>query len=239
MTSASSSTATVPHSKVAELLPAFTIGLAATLSPCALPLYPGFLAYLASGGERLGAPPVARWLGFFVLAGVLTTMLALGALIASLSLAVGQVLVFVTPVAYLVVIAFGVALLFGANPFAKLPQPAANVRGGPLLGAYVYGLLYGPIALPCAGPFLVSAFALSLSLGSFGGKMLFFLAFALGFGVPLLALSLLAPARRSFLLRAFTRHYAVVSRLAGALLVAVAGWSFTQDLPAILLYLGL
>lgn len=224
---------------MAELLPAFTIGLLATFSPCALPLYPGFLAYLASGGKRLGGPAVTRWLGFFVLAGVLTTMLALGALIASLSLAVGQVLVFVTPVAYLVVIGFGAALLLGANPFAKLPQPSVGARGGPLLGAYVYGLLYGPIALPCSGPFLVSAFALSLSVASFASKMLFFLAFALGFGVPLLLLSLLAPARQSLLLRAFTRHYAVASRLAGALLVAVGGWSFVQDLPAILLYLGL
>lgn len=176
----------------------------------------------------------------FVLAGVLTTMLALGALIAGLSLAVGQVLVFVTPVAFVVVIGFGIALLAGANPFARLPQPNVSVGGGgPALSAYAYGLLYGPIALPCSGPFLVSIFALSLSASSFATKMLFFLAFALGFGVPLLILSFLAPVRRSFLLRAFTRNYAIFSRVAGALLVVVAGWSLYQDLPSLLLYLGL
>lgn len=222
-----------------ELVTAVGIGLAATLSPCALPLYPGFLAYLASRSEHLCGRRTVRWLGPFVLAGVLTTMLALGALIAGLSLAVGQVLVFVTPAAYLVVIAFGVALLCGANPFARLPQPSVAVRGGPLLGAYAYGLLYGPIALPCSGPLLVSIFALSVSVGSFAQKMAFFLAFALGFGVPLLVLSFLAPARRSLLLRLFTRHYALVSRLAGVLLLGVGGWSFLQDLPAVLLYLGL
>ncbi len=220
---------------VAELLPAFGIGLAATLSPCALPLYPGFLAFLAARG---GATAV-RWLGVLVLAGVLTTMLALGALIAALSLAVGQVLVVVTPLAYLVVVAFGTALLFGVNPFAKMPQVALATRGGPALGAYAYGLLYGPIALPCSGPLLVSILALSVSFGSFAQKMLFFLAFALGFGVPLLILSVLAPARQSWLLRAFTRHYALVSRLSGALLIVVAGWSLAQDLDTILLYLGL
>lgn len=226
---------------MSELVPAFAIGLAATLSPCALPLYPGFLAYLAARGERLADKRVAPWLGVFVLAGVLTTMLALGALIAGLSLAVGQVLVFVTPVAFVVVIGFGIALLAGANPFARLPQPNVTVGGGggPALSAYAYGLLYGPIALPCSGPFLVSIFALSLSVSSFATKMLFFLAFALGFGVPLLILSFLAPVRRSFLLRAFTRNYAIFSRVAGALLVVVAGWSLYQDLPSLLLYLGL
>ena len=35
-----------------------------------------------------------------------------------------------------------------------------------------------------------------------------------GFGVPLLAISLLAPAQQSWLLRGFSRHYGVVGRLA-------------------------
>lgn len=223
----------------AELSTAFGLGLVATLSPCALPLYPGFLAYLAAGGERLGSRRVVRWLGLFVLLGVLTMMLALGALIASLAVAVGQVLVFVTPVAYAVVIALGAAMLLGANPFARLPQLGVSTRGGPLLGAYTYGLLYGPIALPCSGAFLVSVFALSLTVGSFAEKLLFFLAFGLGFGVPLLALSAIAPARRSWLIRSFTAHERVVARLAGGLLVAVAGVGLAESVPSIRLYLGL
>ncbi len=224
---------------IGQLSTAFGLGLLATLTPCALPLYPGFLAYLASGGERLGSRRLTRWLGLFVLLGVLTMMLALGALIASLSLAVGQVLVFVTPVAYAVVIALGAAMLLGANPFAKLPQLGASVRGGPLVSAYAYGLLYGPIALPCSGALLVSIFALSLTVGSFAEKLLFFLAFGLGFGVPLLVLSVIAPARQSWLLRAFTARERVLSRVAGTLLVAIAGFGLVENLPAIQLYLGL
>lgn len=222
---------------IEELGAAFGIGLLATLSPCALPLYPGFLAYLAAGGERVGS---GRWLGLFVLAGVLTMMVALGALIAALSLAVGQVLLFVTPLADLLVIALGVALLFGRNPFARLPMLAGSTAAGsPARSAYVYGLMYGPIALPCSGALLVSIFTLSLTVTSFAEKMLFFLAFGLGFGVPLLVISLIAEGRQRALLRLVTRHYALVSRVAGIILIAVGSFDLVANLPNLRLYLGI
>lgn len=222
-----------------ELATAFGIGLLATLSPCALPLYPGFLAYLAAGGAGQ-RPGTARWLGAFVLAGVLTMMLALGALIAVLSLAVGQVLVFVTPLADLLVIGLGIALLFGKNPFARLPMlGGGSASGSPIRSAYVYGLMYGPIALPCSGALLVSIFTLSLSVGSFAERLLFFLAFGLGFGVPLLAISLLAEGRQRALLGLFTRNYAVLSRIAGVILIAVGLYDLQANLPFVRLYLGI
>lgn len=222
-----------------ELATAFGIGLLATLSPCALPLYPGFLAYLAAGGggQRPGA---ARWLGAVVLAGVLTMMLALGALIAVLSLAVGQVLVFVTPLADLLVIGLGVALLFGLNPFARLPTlSVGRSSASPVRSAYVYGLMYGPIALPCSGALIVSIFTLSLSVGSFAERLLYFLVFGLGFGMPLLAISLLAEGRQRALLGLFTRHYAVLSRIAGVILIAIGLYDLQANLPFVRLYLGI
>lgn len=223
-----------------ELIPAFGLGVVATASPCALPLYPGFLAYLAAGAGTGRPSRLGRWLGLFVLAGVLTMMLALGALIAGLSLAAGQVLVFVTPLADLVVIGLGVVLLMGINPFARLPMLAPSTTGGgSALSAYTYGLLYGPIALPCSGALVVSVFTLSLSVPDLFSKLLFFLAFGLGFGVPLLALSLLAHGKQAALLRAFTRHYPVISRVAGAVLVAVGAYDLSVNLPNVLLQLGL
>lgn len=222
-----------------ELATGFSIGILATLSPCALPLYPGFLAYLAAGSERLGGGAV-RWLGAAVLAGVLTTMLALGALVAALSLAVGRALSVVTPAADLVVIALGIVLLLGRNPFAKLPTLGTSLRGrgGPIASAYLYGLLYGPITFPCSGALVVGIFSLSVSIASFAQKLLFFLAFGLGIGLPLLALSLLAPARRSALLRAFADRYALVSRLAGIVLIGVGATDLWTNLPFALLYLS-
>lgn len=205
-----------------ELATGFTIGLLATLSPCALPLYPGFLAYLAARREDGVPSGAARWLGLVVLAGVLTTMLVIGALMAALAVSTSSVLRIVTPLADIVVIALGVALLLGLDPFAKLPVLGpARLGGGMVRSAYGYGLLYGPIALPCAAPLLVAMFGLSLSFDSFVGALAFFMAFGLGFGLPLLAISLLAYSTQLSLVRFFARHREIVSRVAGAVLVVV------------------
>jgi cytochrome c-type biogenesis protein len=225
----------------AELFSAFGVGLAATLSPCALPLYPGFIAYLAASGDRSGSAAVVRWLGLFVLLGVLTMMIALGALLALLSGAVagGSAVtrIVVTIAAEILVVGLGVLLVLGVNPFARLPSLGANVRArGAFLSAYLYGLLYGPIALPCSAALLISIFTLSVTIGTFAERMLFFLAFGLGFGLPLFAISLLAPAQQSWLLRQFTRHYALATRLAGVLLIVVGTFDLVANLATIRLY---
>lgn len=223
---------------VSELATGFAIGLLATLTPCVLPLYPGFLAYLAARREDGNRSRAARWLGLVVLAGVLTTMLVLGALMALLAVSTSSVLRIVTPLADIVVIALGIVLLLGRDPFAKLPiLGPAQLGGGMVRSAYVYGLLYGPIALPCAAPLLVAMFGLSLSFDSFIGALAFFMAFGLGFGMPLLAISLLAYSKQLSLVRFFAIHRAVVSRAAGAVLVVVGVTDLANNLPFILLTL--
>src|SRR5687767_8218395 len=95
------------------------LGLLTTTSPCILPLYPGFLAYLSSqnnDGRR------KFLLGVFVLAGVLTMMLALGGLIALLAIPIGKILLYMIPLADLLLLFLGVFLLLGHSPFKKLPQ---------------------------------------------------------------------------------------------------------------------
>jgi cytochrome c-type biogenesis protein len=221
-----------------ELATGFAIGLLATMTPCVLPLYPGFLAYLAARSEDAAGARAARWLGLVVLAGVLTTMLVLGALMAALAVSTSSVLRIVTPLADVVVIALGIVLLLGRDPFAKLPiLGPTRLGGGMVRSAYVYGLLYGPIALPCAAPLLVAMFGLSLSFDSFIGALAFFMAFGLGFGMPLLAISLLAYSKQVSLVRFFATHRAVVSRTAGAVLVVVGLTDLANNLPFILLTL--
>ncbi len=216
-----------------ELVEFFGLGLAATSSPCVLPLYPGFLAYLAASGRQLERQRGTALLGLFVLAGVLTIMLTLGVVIAALQVAVGRVIVFVTPLAGLAIIALGVLLLFDKNVFAQIPQIRIPALRSPLASAYVYGLLYGPIAFPCSGPFLVTAIALSLD-----SVIVDFLAFGLGFGAPLLALSLLARAQQQRITQLLTRHARAFNLLAGAILIALGAVNIVDNWEAMLLYLG-
>jgi cytochrome c-type biogenesis protein len=220
------------------ILTSLSLGLLATTSPCVLPLYPGFLAYLSGGQEGLANRRGRYFLGFFVLAGVLTMMLALGLVIALLSISVGRALSVIIPVADLLILILGILLLLDINPFKGLPQIQAPVLSHPYVNAYLYGLLYGPIALPCSGPLVVGIFAFSLTAGEVLGKLSIFLWFGLGFGLPLLALSFLSGAAQRGLTRLFARHARVINVVGGLLLVGVAVYDFVQNWELIRIFLG-
>jgi cytochrome c-type biogenesis protein len=221
-----------------QILTSLSLGLLATTSPCVLPLYPGFLAYISGGQEGLQGKPGRYLLGFFVLAGVLTMMLALGGIIALLSVSVGRALSFVIPAADLIIISFGVMLLFGVNPFKKLPQVRVPLLSHPFVNAFVYGLLYGPIALPCSGPLVVSIFALSFTAAEVLGKLNIFLWFGLGFGIPLLVLSFFSGAAQRWITRQFALRAHVINVISGLLLLGVGAYDLSVNWPLIRAYFG-
>ncbi|MGH2463144.1 MAG: cytochrome c biogenesis protein CcdA, partial [Candidatus Limnocylindria bacterium] len=229
-------------------LGAVAAGIGATVTPCILPLYPAFLAYLTRqspssadpGGASMAidrpalAPAVAAAL---VWAGVVVGMVAIGALIAALATPLGDFNRVVLPVADGLLIALGALLLAGVNPFARLPQPSPSALGshGPTLGAFLYGLLFAPIAVPCSGPFLVGIFAFSLTIGDALGRLAFFVSFGIGFGLPLFVLGSLGQVRGAQLARAISRWERPLQLVLGAALVAVGVWDLTVNLP---LFLG-
>ena len=223
-----------------ELAGAVALGIGATITPCILPLYPAFLAYLTGGageGRGPGLPPIVA--AALVWAGVVIGMVAIGAIFATLSLSLSRFINVVLPIADLLLIALGILLLLGRNPFARLPQVApAAVAGRPALGALTYGLLFAPIALPCSGPFLVGIFAFSLTIGDVADQLLFFLAFGIGFGLPLFVLGLLGQARGRDLARLLVRHERPLQIVIGVALIAVGLWDLGTNLPALLAGLG-
>jgi cytochrome c-type biogenesis protein len=203
-----------------EAVTAFSVGLLASFSPCVLPLYPGFLAYL-SGGHWATDSRRRYFLGFFVLAGVLVMMVLLGALIALLSISIGAALRWVVPISDAIIIGLGILLILNINPFKALPQIRIPALRHPFANAFVYGLLYGPLTLPCSGPLIVSIFALSLSVGEALGRMSVFVWFGLGFGLPLLILSLLAGGSQRQLTQVLARHARAINLMAGLMLVGI------------------
>ena len=218
------------------ILTSLTLGLLATTSPCVLPLYPGFLAYISGGPQGLHGKIGRYFLGFFVLAGVLTMMLALGGIIALLSISVGRALSIIIPIADLVIILLGVLLLFNRNPFKTLPQIQIPVLSNPFVNAFIYGLLYGPIALPCSGPLVVSVFALSLTTAEALSKLNIFFWFGMGFGIPLLALSFLSGAAQRWITRQFAQRARLINLISGLLLVGVGIYDLSANWPLLQIF---
>ena len=219
------------------ILTSLTLGLLATTSPCVLPLYPGFLAYISGGQVGLQGKWQRYLLGFFVLFGVLTTMLALGGLIALLSISVGRALSVIIPIADAIIIFLGILLILNINPFKSLPQIQVPVLSNPFVNAFLYGLLYGPIALPCSGPLVVSIFALSLTVGEALSKLNIFFWFGMGFGLPLLALSFLSGASQRWITRQFAQHARWINLFSGLLLLAVGSYDLVSNWELIVAFL--
>jgi cytochrome c-type biogenesis protein len=227
---------------MSQLVEAFVLGNAAILTNvCVLPLYPSMVAYLAAdatspGAGRRPASGFARAsLGVLVLAGVLTMMLLVGLILWLLRQTFGTILPWLLPLVYGSVIVLGIALLLGRSPFARLASANAPVFRSRFLTAFAYGLLLGPMTLPCAGPLIVSALVLGAgSVGSLADGLLYCLAFGFGFGWPLVALPLLAVPAQRHLTRWLAGRYGLLTRAAGLVLVGIGVFGvWAEILPSL------
>lgn len=200
----------------------FVLGLGSAASPCLLPLYPGFIAYLAAAPGRPAGRLTAALLGVAVLAGLVTTMAVLGVTFSLLAIPLGDLLRWSLPISTIVLVVLGVLLLAGVNPFSRMATTRLPAVRNPLAQAYVYGLLAGPVAMPCAGPFFVAMLAISIGLADTALRLGSFLVYGLGFGLPLVALAAIGAVRGRAVARLLARHHVAISRVAGALIIVTA-----------------
>jgi cytochrome c-type biogenesis protein len=224
------------------LLVTFGLGLGSAASPCLLPLYPAYLAYLTESVTKDAADgqkrKISGFLGLAILAGVLTVMLGVGIVFAILTAPLGRFLTFAVPVVGVLLVVLGTMMVVGINPFLRLASVRVPGTNGPVSQAYVYGLFLGPIAIPCAGPFLVAALAVSVGVASAVETIITFIVFGLGFGLPLVLLAVLARARQDTVVRFIARHHRAIEIGSGVLLVGAGIWYIWINWDTLLLTLG-
>jgi cytochrome c-type biogenesis protein len=214
-----------------EYLQAFVLGNAAILgNVCMLPLYPGLMAMLASRASDSKAKGI-RFMGAVVLAGIISVMVAIGALLHSVRTSAADVLPIALPVLYGLVLVLGVAMLFGRNPFARMSGTQAPILKSPNGTAFVYGMMLGPMTLPCTGPLIISAFVIggASGTGALLDSIAYFIAFGLGFGWPLVLLPMIAAPLQRRMTRFLTSNHKVISIVSGVLLIAVAAIGIIND----------
>jgi cytochrome c-type biogenesis protein len=216
----------------------FGAGLLSAASPCLLPLYPGFIAYLGANAASLQGRRATGLLGLLVLAGVITTMVVLGILLVAVAVPTSRLLAYATPLIDGLLIVLGVMLLLGRNPFNRLPGMRVPLVANPYGQAFVYGMMLGPLALPCAGPFLVGLLGISLGIADAAGKIGTFVLFGLGFGLPLVLLSLLTAVRGRTIVRWIVEHHRQIEIVSGVLLIAVGVFDLIDKWEVIVLTLG-
>lgn len=219
-----------------ELITAFGLGNTAILNNvCLLPLYPGLMAFLAGNAGANNTKLRMGVLGAIVLLGVLTMMTFVALLLYAFNAVTDDVLPVLLPAIYGVVFLLGLTMIVGYNPWAKMQQLQAPILKNPNATAYLYGLLLGPMTLPCIAPLIITAFALgSDDATELLDGIAYFLAFGLGFGWPLVALPLVAGTTQRRFIGWMTKNHDFLTRVSGVLLIGIAVLGFvTEVLPTL------
>ena len=210
---------------------AMLAGLVSFLSPCVLPLVPGYLGFLggavaprpSAGQGSAGADAARTGRGRLVL-GVLLFILGFAVVFVAYTALSGSVGVFllqwgdiITRVLGVVIILMGLVFLglfgFMQREFRFQVDSRTGIIGAPLLGVAL-GIGWAP----CMGPTLAAIVALSINVGDPVRAGFLGLAYSLGLGIPFLlaALGFGWATRAIGFLR---RHIRVVNIIGGVLLI--------------------
>jgi cytochrome c-type biogenesis protein len=227
------------------LLVAFAAGMLSFLSPCVLPLVPGYLS-LMSGVEvtgigkrdnaedsasdsavatavttRVDTRRVLRATLLFVAGFTVVFVLLFGTTASALGQALREHQVVLNRIAGVVVIVMGLAMAGLVSP--KLLAQERRMHVSPArLGAFappVMGMAFAFGWTPCIGPVLAAVLSIAAAEGTFTQGVLLLLAYSLGLGVPFVAAGL-ALNRLTATFAWFKRNYRAISLVSGLLLAA-------------------
>ena len=203
-------------------------GLVSFLSPCILPLVPGYLSYVTgmSGADLAAQNPEQGARRGRVLAGTLLFVLGFTAVFASFGALFGYLGAdllahqdTINLVLGLLVIVFGLAFL-GLVPGLQREWRLHTMPTAGLVGAPVLGALFGLGWTPCIGPTLGAVQALAYTTADAGRGAVLTVAYSLGLGLPFV----LAAVGFRRALEAFAwvkRHHIWVMRAGGAMLITL------------------
>jgi cytochrome c-type biogenesis protein len=202
---------------------AFLAGLLAFLSPCIIPLVPGYIAYV-SGFAITAEPTLADRRR--VLLGVLGFVAGMGIVFITLSVMFGTLGLLLIPYLDIVLRVSGVLLILLGIIFAGgipalqrdfLPQwkTRAGVWGSPFLG-----IVFAIGWVPCVGPTLVAVQTLALSAQDPARAAVLGVAYWLGLALPFVVVALLL-GRILPALAWVRRHIKTINVAGGALLVLI------------------
>ena len=172
---------------------AFIAGAISFLSPCMLPLVPGYVSYLSGSTlHRVSEPRVGRLsmllLSACFVVGFSSVFVALGASATAVSRLLLSYRYEITMIGGAIIVLFGV-FMTGLIPMPWLERDLrfhGNVRTGRPVGAYILGLAFGFGWTPCIGPVLGAILTVSALSATASSGIALLTVYSIGLGVPFL-----------------------------------------------------
>ena len=206
-----------------NLLVSFLAGLFAPLGAvCVLPLYPGFLAFLAG---QMGPKSKHSFLklGLSVTFGVITSLFIVGLIFTKiLEVSLTNVISIISPIAFAILGIVSLFLIFNYDFSRFLPKISSPTLKNPLLSSFLFGIFFGAIVLPCNPASLIILFAISTSTTDFLINLLNFVFFGVGMAAPLLAFSVISDQWSSKVIKFLTSNKRQINLIAGLIMLGIS-----------------
>ena len=204
------------------MLIAFAAGLLAFLSPCVLPLAPGYISYITglTGAELSEGRKGRVLLGsvLFVL-GFSVVFVSYGALFGGMGSLLLEYADWINRILGVFVIAMGLAFM-GLIPGLQREYRFHHVPRWGVAGAPILGVAFGIGWTPCIGPTLAAVQTLAFTEASAARGALLSLVYSFGLGLPFILIGLLFT-RTARALKFLRTHNLAIMRIGGAMLVIV------------------
>ena len=196
-----------------QYLISFLEGIVTFISPCLLPMLPVY------GGQRTARRTLGCAAGFVL--GFTVLFVAMGALAGTVGSFLTRWQTAVNIVCGLVVVVFGLDFLGVLRlDLFRGQHRAAQTGDLNFFSSFLFGVVFSVGWTPCVGAFLGSALMLASQQGHAVEGMLMLLCYSLGLGVPFLFSAVLID-RLKTTFDWIKRHYGVINRVCGCLLVVI------------------
>ena len=213
-------------SMIFAMAAAFFAGLLSFLSPCVLPLVPGYLSYMTGvAGARAQSRKVSvtrsrtLWGTLAFILGFSVIFVSYGALFGGLGHALLSQQRLIQQVMGVVIIVMGLGFL-GLIPAFQREIRMHRIPSGTLLGAFALGAVFAIGWTPCIGPTLAAVQGLALSEGSAVRGAVLSAAYCVGLGFPFIVIGLMM--ERGFrAVKWLRKHSRQVMYVGGALLIFI------------------
>ena len=222
-----------------ELLIAFGAGLISFLSPCVLPLIPGYVSFIS--GQSLQDILKSKKINILPLIlfclGFSTVFIMLGASASFLGQTLLQNSEILRIIAGIIIIIFSLQLVGIINiPYLNFEKRFDARESRNILFPYVIGLAFGFGWTPCIGPILGSILALASIEETLSRAILLLSFYSLGLAIPFVLSGYLI---QRFLLfsKNFKKNINIISKTGGVILLITGALILTNQLQAIGFYI--